>query len=76
MELKNMCINKVRGNRCSKLIVKSCPGDKCTFMKTPEQQKESYKNSHERLKTLSRETQLYISEKYYGGAMPWNKGRC
>ena len=75
MELKDMCINKVRGNRCSKLIIKSCPGDKCTLMKTAEQQKESCKNSHERLKRLNRETQLYISEKYYGGAMPWKKER-
>jgi len=44
-------------------------------MKTADQQKESCKNSHERLKTLSRETQLYISEKYYGGVMPWKKER-
>lgn len=70
-----MCINKIRGNRCSKLIIKSCQGDKCTFMKTVEQQKESCKNSHERLRTLSRETQLCIAEKYYGGSMPWKKER-
>lgn len=75
MELKDMCINKTKGNRCSKLIVKSCPGDKCTFMKTAQQQKESCKYSHERLGTLNRETQLYISDKYYGGAMPWKKER-
>lgn len=75
MELKDMCINKTRGTRCSKLILKFCSGDKCTFMKTAQQQEESCKYSHERLGTLSRETQLYISDKYYGGAMPWKKER-
>lgn len=73
MELKDMCINRTRGNRCSKLIIKSCPGDKCTFMKTTKEQESSCKYSFERLRTLSRDTQLYIADKYYGGSMPWKK---
>lgn len=75
MELKDVCINRMRGNRCSKLIVNSCLGDKCTFMKTAEEQEKSCKYSLDRLGKLNIETQLYISDKYYGGAMPWKKER-
>lgn len=74
MKLNGGCINKVRKNKCRKLVVDICLEDKCPFMKTHKQLEESNKYVFRRLSKLDRELQLHISDKYYGGNMPWNKG--
>lgn len=74
MIAKSSCINKVRKNKCKKLIVDICLGDKCSFRQTENQEKESRKVVFKRLATLDRDLQLYIADKYYGGDMPWNGG--
>lgn len=31
MELRDICVNKVRKNQCKRLVVDICLGDKCPF---------------------------------------------
>ena len=74
MELEEVCVNKVRINKCKVLVVDTCLGNKCPFKITSKQLEESNKYTNTRLATLNSEIQLYIAEKYYGGKMPWLKG--
>lgn len=74
MKVEEICINKTRRNKCNNLIVKTCLGDKCTFMRTAKQQEESRKYVFKRLSMLDKELQIYIADKYYDGSMPWEKG--
>lgn len=73
MEVNNFCIANTRGNGCSKLNVEKCIGESCSFACTREEAEASRKKAFERLETLNREIQMYISNKYYGGKMPWVK---
>lgn len=67
----NFCIGKNKRNGCKKLTVDKCIGESCSFKQTKEQTDSSQRKSFERLASLSRENQIYIAEKYYGGKMPW-----
>ena len=77
MELKDICVNKVRKNKCKKLVVDICLGtndiDK-TFKQTSQQQEEVQRSVFKRLSSLDGQLQLYIADKYYNGSMPWQKG--
>ena len=73
METNNFCIANTRGNGCSKLDVKKCIGESCPFAQTSEEAEASRKKAFERLGTLDKVIQIYISNKYYGGKMPWVK---
>ena len=74
MELKDICVNKVRKNKCKKLVVDICLGDKCPFKQTSQQQEEVQRSVFKRLGSLDGQLQLYIADKYYNGSMPWQKG--
>lgn len=74
MELRDICVNKVRKNKCKRLVVDICLGDKCTFKQTSEQQEQSQRSVFKRLSSLDGQLQLYIADKYYNGSMPWQKG--
>ena len=71
MERNNFCIANTRGNICSKLDVKKCMGESCPFAQTIEEAEASSKKVFERLRGLDKVVQIYISNKYYGGKMPW-----
>lgn len=71
MERNNFCIANARGNRCSKLNVEKCMGESCSFAVTREVAEASSKKAFKRLAALDKVVQIYISNKYYGGKMPW-----
>ncbi len=73
MGTKKICIANTKGNGCSKLNVEKCRGESCSFACTKEEAEASRKNAFERLNVLDKEIQMYISNKYYGGRMPWGK---
>lgn len=58
---------------CDRLSVQRCPGAACPWRQTAEQRLASGRKAGGRLRSLSADKQLYIADKYYGGAMPW---RC
>lgn len=74
MELRDICVNKVRKNKCKRLVVDICLGDKCPFKQTSQQQEQSQRSVFKRLSSLDGQLQLYIADKYYNGSMPWQKG--
>lgn len=63
-----------RKGKCSVLNVSKCEGLKCGFYKTEAQITEERGKTFKRIKSLEKEEQLEISEKYYGNKMPWLKG--
>ena len=71
MGTKKTCISNTKGNGCSKLNVEKCRGESCSFACTKEEAEASHKKAFERLSSLDKEIQMYISNKYYGGKMPW-----
>ena len=44
------------------------------FFKTGKENKESVRKAWDRLRSLPYPKQLYFSEKYYDGRMPWQEG--
>ena len=57
---------------CSCLEKRTCPGYMiCPFYKPVWVQERDRRRKFERLATLPEAQQLYISEKYYQGKMPW-----
>ena len=74
MELRDICVNKVRKNKCKRLVVDICLGDKCSFKQTSKQQEEAQRSVFKRLGNLDIIQQVYIADKYYNGSMPWQKG--
>lgn len=74
MNINNFCISRNERNKCSKLTVKICIGENCSFAQTKKQLEESIRKCYKRLASLDKELQKYISDKYYGGKMPWLKG--
>lgn len=72
--MKNKCYAFSGQKQCRILAVKKCTGSSCSFFKTAEQYKESFKKANVRLASLDKEKQKYIAEKYYNGKMPWQKG--
>lgn len=74
MTKNNFCIGHTKRNGCKKLTVEKCMGESCSFIQTKEQADDSQKKSFERLSTLDKALQIYISDKYYGGKKPWMKG--
>lgn len=74
MEIREICVNKVRKNKCKILVIDICLGDKCPFKQTGKQQQEIRRSVFKRLSSLDGKLQLYISDKYYNGSMPWKKG--
>lgn len=73
MEKNNFCVANTRGNKCSKLNVEKCMEEYCSFSQTREEAEESNKKAFKRLGSLDNVVQIYISNKYYGGKMPWLK---
>lgn len=74
MKINNFCMAYTRSNGCKKLSVKKCIGESCSFAQSKEQAKASLEKCFERLASLDLDFQKYISDKYYGGKMPWLKG--
>lgn len=60
-------------NGCRVLCVDRCRGETCPFKKSREQLYAERERTYERLSSLSDEEQTRISEKYFGGRMPWEK---
>lgn len=58
---------------CRVLSVDRCMGNDCPFRKSREQLYAERERTYERLSSLSDEEQTRISEKYFGGRMPWEK---
>ena len=56
-------------NDCKILNKMNC--ENCKFMQTETDVKNSNAKARERLASLPKEEQLYISGKYYKGGMPW-----
>lgn len=57
---------------CLATIQTTCEG--CGFCKTPFELATSKQAAYKRLRTLDRENQLYISQTYFSGARPWDRG--
>lgn len=74
MARNNFCVGQNKHNRCKILTVDKCIGESCSFKQTKEKANSSQKKSFERLSNLTRDHQIYIADKYYGGKMPWSKG--
>ena len=74
MELRDICVNKVRKNKCKRLVVDICLGHTCPFKQTSKQQEEAQRSVFKRLSSLDEQLQLYIADKYYNGSMPWQRG--
>lgn len=57
-------------NGCVSLKVKRCP-ENCAFYRTAAEREEKLAKIFARLRTLPYLKQCDISDKYYGGKMPW-----
>ena len=59
---------------CLALTLKGpkCP-KKCTFFKTEEQLRESFKKAHDTLCNLPLKQQADIADKYFSGETPWRE---
>lgn len=58
--------------RCNVLTVPKCMGKlNCPFYKTKAQLIQEQCDTNKHLRSLDKMEQLYISEKYMGGKMPW-----
>lgn len=54
--------------------VARCCRKKCTYYKTRKQFESEIEQAYIRLASLDEIKQKEISDKYYGGKMPWKKG--
>jgi hypothetical protein len=68
------CFAYCENTVCVALKVKACPGDRCPFFMTTEQQEESRKKAYKRLACMDKATQRSIASTYYHGKMPWLEG--
>ena len=74
--MSEKCFGLHGARKCDVRVEKNCVGyDNCPFYKSRSQQQEDQAKAYERLNSLSAQMQQYISEKYYGGLMPWI-GEC
>ena len=66
------CVFHFKTNGCKIMSNKRCP-KRCSFYLTRERQMASIEVAHERMRRMSELRQYEISEKYYGGKMPWKR---
>lgn len=57
--------------RCTRLNVFYCQGEKCSFKRTSEEDKDSIKYAYQRISRLDSHAQSHIAKKYFRGTMPW-----
>ena len=69
------CIHLTENCKCSVLIVDDCIGEGCTFFKGTLEKSISEMNFNQRLNSLDENRQKQIANIYYGGKMPWKKGK-
>lgn len=74
--MNKRCFAMRKGNDgkvvCTCLIGETCNGyEGCAFYKPVRMQKKDAGTAFERLRSLPKEQQRMISEKYYDGEMPW-----
>lgn len=65
------CIYLSEKCKCSILNVKMCRGEKCSFLRSDTDYKNSQKQWKEHLNSISTEKQMKISKDYYGGKKLW-----
>jgi len=68
----NECVFHYAKNSCKIMSNKRCP-KRCSFYLTREQQMVSIGVAYERMRRMPDSRQHEISEKYYGGKMPWKR---
>jgi len=66
------CAFHFSANGCRIMSNKRCP-KRCSFFLTREQQTSSIEVAYERMRRMPESRQYEISEKYYGGKMPWKR---
>lgn len=62
-----------KNKRCKALDKMLCADGNCSFYKTANEEKTSLKKTYERIASLDKATQKYISNTYYKGRFPWLK---
>lgn len=65
------CIHLTERCKCAILSVDSCLGEKCPFLQSDTDYKNSQKQWQEHLNSISAEKQNQISKEYYGGKKLW-----
>lgn len=65
------CVHLSERGHCNMFSIKSCEGESCSFVITPEESTRTKHNWKKRLCNLNEEKQKCIAQKYYGGTMPW-----
>jgi len=68
----NECVFHFKSNGCKIMSNKRC-SKRCSFYLTREQQTASIEVAYERMRRMPESRQHEISEKYYGGKMPWKR---
>lgn len=62
----------IKKGKCEALLVGKCAGcDKCAFFKPKWMNDRDKSRANRRIAGLSAEQQSHISEKYFGGRIPW-----
>lgn len=61
------------GKECRATVCTCNSKIECGFFKTMSDHVESCNKAYERIARLPENDQLWISEKYYGGVMPWKE---
>lgn len=68
----NECVFHFKSNGCKIMSNKRC-SKRCSFYLTREQQTASIEVAYERVRRMPESRQHEISEKFYGGKMPWKR---
>jgi len=68
----NECVFHFKSNGCKIMSNKRC-SKRCSFYLMREQQTASIEVAYERMRRMPESRQHEISEKYYGGKMPWER---
>jgi hypothetical protein len=68
----NECVFHFKTNGCKIMSNKRCH-KQCSFYLTRECQAASIEVAYERMRRMPESRQFEISEKYYGGKMPWKR---
>lgn len=63
------CVGNKHG--MCQILIEQQPCEVCVFYKTKAQAKEERQKVMEHIRSLPLAAQLHISDKYYGGEMPW-----
>ncbi|MCD8397584.1 MAG: hypothetical protein LUD12_10480 [Lachnospiraceae bacterium] len=70
---ENCAMRSEKENSCRIMQDEVCfNASGCSFHQTEEERQASREKFNQRMKSLSRDEQVYYAGKYYRGRMPWN----